>query len=225
MPYPNKHRARAGRSSRAGFTIIELMIVSTILAMLMGVVVTTGNSMKSAYSTADAVAAGEARARRAMDQIVEILSTVDRASVTPTISTPLSSSYVEFTPSTGFAGGSPTWGNTGRIELKPSPADPVDGVDNDGNGIIDDNRLVWVRDFGLATEQDLVLCTQVPVLLQGETADGTDQNGNGLVDEPGFCVEVVGNRLIVRLTVEIVGPKAMKISRTLTRTIALRMGN
>ena len=76
-----------------------------------------------------------------MDQIVEILSTVDRASVTPTISTPLSSSYVEFTPSTGFAGGSPTWGNTGRIELKPSPADPVDGVGNGEGSIRLDSHL------------------------------------------------------------------------------------
>ena len=203
----------------------EVVIVATLMALVMTAVVSTGSSMNHAYSTAEAVSSGEARARRAIERVVDILEMVDRDSLTPRAMAPLSNSTIDFIPGEGLAGSGVKWGNTGRIELRRNPADPDDGVDNDGNGIVDDGRVVWVRDLGLSTMKELVLCTQVSEFLEGEEPDGLDQNENGLIDERGFCIEVDGNRLVVRLTVEIRGPQGMRVLRTLTRTIALRMGS
>ena len=111
------------------------------------------------------------------------------------------SDFVEFRTSSSFASGGPDWSTTTRYEFARDPADPDDGVDNDGDGMIDEGMVVRRVDFGGAGERSETIARGVPELLAGETANGLDDNGNGLVDEPGFVVVFDGSVVTVRLTV------------------------
>lgn len=221
---PLRGTGRRPAGSRGGFTLLEVLIAVTLLSLMVSAVVTTGGSMDRAYGTADAVAEGEQRVHTAMERVEEILARADASSITPAVVAPFSSTWIEFQPVTGYADGSLQWGSTERLELEPNPADPDNGLDDDGNGIVDDCRLVWTRDVGGPGERRTVLCTQVAEFLEGETFDAVDENGNGLTDERGFCVEGDGGVRVVRLTIEIPGPGGMRVRRTVERTLAPRVG-
>jgi hypothetical protein len=89
-----------------------------------------------------------------------------------------------------------------RLTLEYEPNDANDGIDNDGDGLTDECRLRWIRNFGAANETDTVLCTSVREYFEGETLNNADQNGNGLQDERGFHVTRTGSALTFRLTLE-----------------------
>ncbi|MFT4540762.1 MAG: prepilin-type N-terminal cleavage/methylation domain-containing protein [Planctomycetota bacterium] len=216
---------RRNRRLCTGFTILEILIAITLSAVLAGSIATTSDSMERAFSTADAVTEGEVRGRRAMARVMDILMGADNSTITPRLAAPFSSTWIEFQPSLGLVAGEPTWDNTQRIQLIESPSDPDDGIDNDGNGIVDDCQIVWIQDFGLATEATTVISSSISEFLEGENSNGADDNDNGLEDERGFCVEWDGDLMAVRLTVESTGPDDMRVFKTLERTVLLRMGS
>lgn len=213
------------KGSRAGVTLVEVLIVATLLSVVFGAVLTTGDSMSRAFRTGDAISNLETRARRSVDRVCERLLLANRSTAAPQLAAPLHASWIELQRSTGFDGGATTWGNTERVAYQPSPLDPDDGVDNDGDGVVDEGHLVWVRDVGLPGERTSVICTDVREYLEGETFDGLDENGNGLGDENGFCITFDGERATVRLTLERMGPNGLLVTRTFERTIVLRMGD
>jgi hypothetical protein len=119
------------------------------------------------------------------------------------------------------ADGSITW-ETRRLQHQYDPDDANDGLDNDGDGLIDEGRVVLIRDSGGADEQTVVLCSDVREYLEGESADGTDQNGNGLIDERGLCFELAAGRLTIRLTLEVLDAEGRHATRTVETTVHLR---
>ena len=216
-------RRRSSRSRR-GASVLEVTIAIALMGLAMGAVATTGDSMKSAYRTADAVSVGDQRARTAIRRIDEILAVADASSVTPRIEAPFSSTWIEFDTIAGFEGATAVAGDTQRLELRYSPGELDNGVDDDGNGLVDECQLVWIRNVGQPDESESTICTSLSEYLGGETLDGADENGNGLADERGFCIEDDGGLLRVRLTVEIRTAKGLRVLRSVERTTALRMG-
>jgi hypothetical protein len=77
-----------------------------------------------------------------------------------------------------------------------------DGADNNGNGLVDEGCLFWTRDVGEPSEKTHVIARGVREYLEGEEPNLDDDNGNGLEDERGFCLERVGEALVIRLTLE-----------------------
>ena len=47
-----------------------------------------------------------------------------------------------------------------------------DGLDNNGNGLVDEGQVVWITDLGLPGQRAVVLCNWV-----SEALDGTSQYG------------------------------------------------
>lgn len=110
-----------------------------------------------------------------------------------------------------------TWSAT-RVEFRLEPGEVDDGLDNDGNGLVDEGELVLVRDAGGADELEIVLANGVREHLEGELPNGVDDNDNGLVDERGITFERVGSDLRIRLTLETTGRDGRILTRTLETT-------
>jgi len=103
-----------------------------------------------------------------------------------------------------------------------SPRGEESFLDNNGNGLVDEGRLVLRRNPGAASEQVTVLLTGVAEFLEGEIGGNLiDDNGNGLVDEPGFCL-VVGGQITAHLTLLRPGPDGRVLARTMETSVAPR---
>ena len=109
-----------------------------------------------------------------------------------------------------------------RLELRYEDDEVDDGIDNDGDGVVDEGVLVLIQDWMGPTEQEVVLCHGVREFLEGETPNMLDDNGNGLIDERGFSVDLDGENLTFRLSLERVDASGNTVIRTLESSVWLR---
>src|SRR5262249_41383601 len=96
------------------------------------------------------------------------------------------------------------------------------GVDDDGDGLVDERNLVMTRNVGTANEVSIVLCHDVARWYPGEISNVADDNGNGVVDESGFNVQRTGDLLTIRLCIEQPTAGGQKISATAETGVVLR---
>jgi len=113
-------------------------------------------------------------------------------------------------------------GTVTTISFQRDPADAADGVDNDGDGLVDEGRLVMVRNDGEANSTSVTLCKNVGRFLEGEDDGNGDENGNGLVNEPGFLIQRDGNLITLQLTLEEADGSGQLTTRTSTTSVNLR---
>ncbi len=188
------------RTARSGYTLSELVIAMTVFATMLGGLFTFMQSgMRGAKLTSTRALLAR-RTGHAVNHITEALLLSDADTLSPA-NPPLGSSFLDYQVPLAVTAAGVVWDNAARVEWQADPADPSDGVDNNGNGLIDEGRVVVLRDFGLVTQRDTVIATDVARFLQGETANNADDNGNGLQDESGLCFErAADGRVIVRLT-------------------------
>ena len=209
------------RTARAGFTLVEMAISVLLVGMVGGVFVLTTETTTSAVSTGVAVADLDARSVRALERVCEALKSTSVELAAPQAASPFSGEFVDFQRGAGVdADGNALWGTVERFVLEYAEAD--DGVDNDGDGLVDDGSLVWIEDPGGAGEQRVVVCNAVREYLEGETFDGTDENGNGLIDERGFALDFDGDCVTVRLTLAGRDDRGSVVLSTVERTISFR---
>lgn len=206
--------------SRGGFTLVEMAIAVTLLSVLGGLFFLTTESTTNAVGTGVAVAELDARALRALDRVCESLKSTSADMASPQQVTPFSATELEFQRALGAnADGTIAWSAVERFELEYDEAD--NGVDDDGDGLVDEGRLVWVEDPG-ANERRAVLCQGVREYLEGESFDGEDENGNGLIDERGFALDFSGSRVTVRLTLVGRDSNGHALASTVQRSVAFR---
>lgn len=207
---------------RSGFTIVELAIAMLILGILLGAIGMTVLRGGGAYKQGIAAGAVEAQARRALDRIAEQFTSAQSDNLNPNPLPPFGSNTLDFRNSTGFAGGAVTWGPTTRLQFQYDPGEIDDGVDNDGDGVADEGRVVLMENFGLANQVTQVLCVNVREFLEGETPDGADENGNGLIDERGLSFELNDQTLTIRLSLERLDDNNNPLVRTVETGVRLR---
>ena len=209
------------RSTRAGFTLIEVSISMVLTTVLLGLFFMTTQTASTAVDTGVTVAELDARVQRALVRVCDALAGSSSDLTTPQAVAPFSSATVDFQRGQGVdVKGEPVFGPVERLVLEYDEAD--DGKDDDGDGLVDEGRLVWIESPGAAGERRVVLCNDVREYLAGETFDGKDENKNGLIDERGFALDFVGGAVTVRLTLETRGPKGQVLTSTAQRTVAFR---
>jgi prepilin-type N-terminal cleavage/methylation domain-containing protein len=188
----------------AGFSLVEMLVVTAILGFALGVPLMMFRSAAHMRSTVTTCLELQAKVRETLDRIAGRLqgasvSVVPQSALGAGVWSPL----VDFQVATGWNGVGVDWGAPERIALLPSPEDADDGVDNDSDGLIDERVVVWTTDVGLATERSTVLLRDVPELMAGELAgNAVDENGNGLRNEAGLSFEFVGDQVVIRLSLQ-----------------------
>jgi prepilin-type N-terminal cleavage/methylation domain-containing protein len=209
------------RPTRRGFTLLELVLSIALIAMVLGSSLAMTLVGRNAYVATTLQAVADSKGRQVLQRLAKELENADDGNILldPGIN---GGSAMEFAPIVDVVGGALIFGNPVRIQRNPSPTDPDDGVDNDGNGIVDDGLILLTRDVGGADQNSAVLCSGVRELLEGEIADGDDDNGNGLIDEAGLSIRRAGKLVTIRITIEQPGPGGTTALSTLETSINLR---
>jgi len=209
-------------ATRTGLSLVELLIAMLILTMLLGAIGMTVMRGGGAFKHGVAASVVESQARRGIDRIADEFSGARLASLAPNPAAPWGASTLDFDESAGFAAGVVIPGSTSRIARQSHPSDPDDGLDNNGNGLVDEGQIILMRDVGLATETTTVIVPWVREFMEGEIENGVDDNGNGLIDEGGLSFEIAGQTLNIRITLERMDPDQQPLVRTVETSIRLR---
>ncbi|TAJ21261.1 MAG: prepilin-type N-terminal cleavage/methylation domain-containing protein [Planctomycetota bacterium] len=172
---------------RAGFTLIEMLIALSVLALVIVNVTSLVRTAGRAFDSDAANARLEEVATRTMDRVLYALAGASRTSLTPANEMPLSNSLINYQTSLGIDAGVPIFGDPERIELEPA------------NGIVR-----WTRSVGTADQKSVAWGDLVRALNQGEVESNLwDDNENGLVDEAGLSFALIGeNSVRVELSLE-----------------------
>lgn len=210
-----KHRS-------AGFTIVEVVVSSALMAVLLLAVGLTTLSADKAFKAGAAQDRLTSKAQRAIERIVDEISMGGTTGLTPNPTAPLGSSTLSFRTPTGWTAGNTTWDGQRRIAFQYRAEDPNDGTDNDRNGYVDDGCIVLTRNVGLANEDATVLVNNVAEYLDGELPNGSDDNGNGLTDERGLSFVLSGDQLTIRVTVVGRDDNGRSVVRTVTTAVMIR---
>lgn len=209
--------------SRAGFSIAEVLISVTIAAILATSATMVAAQSYVAYKTTNLNSTLESNLRRSLDRVVRELMSASFDRLTPAdLDDDFGADDIVFQEAAAIVDDEIVWGNARRLTFEYEDGELDDGVDNNGNGLVDEGMLVLTRNDGLAAEQRIVICHHVSELLEGELDNGDDDNGNGVIDEAGFNVHRDGNVLTIRLTLEQASEQVGTVQRTLSTSIRLR---
>jgi len=191
-------------SPRAGFTLVEMMIVAALLGLAVWVGAGTLRSGRDAFRMSNQLMTLDTDGARTIRRILEALRAADDSSVAAIPATPFSSAAIDFQIIEPYNGTSTPMGDPRRIEIDA-----------------DAQAIRWVENAGLANERNSFWASNVATLSEGELSNGLDDNGNGMIDEPGlyFCRE--GNVIHVGLTMTTAGPSG-PVTRTWTGSICCR---
>jgi hypothetical protein len=168
-----------------------------------------------------------ARCGRALERVVAEVRGTGSGSFAQDLTTPpglppVWSRTLDFSPGADWVDDAVVWGDQRRLDLELGLGELDNGLDDDGDGLIDEHRLVLTLRPGQIDEARVVIVNDVAELLEGELWNGADDNGNGLVDERGFCVALDEAGLCLRLTIQRATPRGEVVVRTQTDTLFLR---
>lgn len=189
----------------AGFTVLEIVIALTILAMVAANVLMVERSSTKAFEAGTSMSSLDMQLERTMDRIALALMAARKDSLAPGSAAPLWDKQVTFDQSKGFEDGAEVIGDTERIELISGP-----------------EQIVWKQRPDTLDERKVVWTNWVREYFKDETLNGVDDDLNGLTDEAGLSFTVDGNRVTIRLTLEREGPNHTMLKRTQETTVTCR---
>jgi len=210
--------------ARSGFTLLEITIAIAILGLILGAMTGVLDSARQGYIQGSATVRTQSDSRRALDRIATELENGGLGTLTPNpIGVAAPSLMFQVVTGIDVATDLPVLENPSRLQFLYESGETNNGLDDDGDGLIDEGRVVMTRDVGQATEKSTTLVTGVSELLEGELANGIDDNANGFVDESGFCMTLEGRLLVIRLSLS----RPVKQARSIVSTVetAVRFKN
>ncbi len=209
-----------GRTS--GFTLIEVSIAGTIAGGLLFAVAYTSLRASKAYHEGQTRGNLVAKAHQVVDRLAGLIegSVLGTYAPVPPQLTPVST--LTFQQADGFAGGALLLSNQHTIAFQIEQGELLDGLDNNGNGLIDEGQVLWTQNVGQPDQITVVLSHGVSQLLQGEVANLGDDNGNGLADELGLVFELRGNVLFIRLSLEAMDDDGRLVVKTVETAVRIR---
>lgn len=125
---------------RQGFTLLEVIIAGTILSIALGSLTTI--MLASSRSLSDQVQVSRARAagQRALGRLAELALTVEPTSILPMALD--DSREISFEQVTGFDGTANTTSPRVTVRLEPMTGEEQNGLDDNGDGRVDESFLV-----------------------------------------------------------------------------------
>lgn len=205
-----------------GMSLVEVVLSLAMLGTFMGSLVLVLEQGSRSARMGMARQSLEGLTRRTLDRMASDLVGAVADSLAPNPAAPYGSSSLTFQRIGAYEGGALQWGELVTFALWLDDGELDDGADNDGDGLIDERKLVMTREEGGAEPTSSVLVHGVRELTEGETANGLDDNGNGLKDEAGLSFERESGRLVVRLSLEQHSREGGNLVRTLQTSVRLR---
>lgn len=215
--------------SRRGTTMVELLIAALIMTSVLGAIGMTVLAGTRSYEEGVARADVDSQARRLVSRVAEEFLTASRSTLIE--GAQLWSGGAEddgdvelrYRQVTGGAGGVQQLGTERRVRLDYVPGEIDDGIDNNGNSLVDECRILLSMDT--ATAAEVSIGGFVREFLQGESSGSdADGNGNGLADERGLCMtfDDETNTVMVRLTIERLTSQGRLVTSTAETSVLLR---
>ncbi len=209
--------------SRAGSTLVEAMISLAIVLVILGGALVATEQGTAAYEQQLTENAVQTRTGRGLDRILRELAGSSLGSLNPPDpGAPLGTDALSYQRATGWVGGSIVWSPIERVAFEIEESELDNGVDDDGDGFVDEGVVVHLENPGQIDERRSALVRGVCRYLEGEEPNGLDDNANGLLDESGLSFERVAGVLIVRLSIEGMGPEHTRVVETVESSIRMR---
>ena len=192
------------RPARAGFTLVEMVLVAGLLGLAVWVGSGTLRSGRDAFRMSNQLMSIDTDGARTMRRILEALREADDASVASIPAFPFFSESIDFQLVEPYDGTSTPLGDPRCIEIDADAA-----------------AVRWVENPGLGNESSSYWASNIATLLEGEVDNNLDDNGNGMIDEPGLYFSRDGELIRVGLTMTTQGPSG-PVTRTWTGSIRCR---
>lgn len=213
---------RHGAGTRAGLTLVEMLVAASVLGLMLGAIATTLHRGDAAYRAGVSAAVVDTDCRRMLDRLASEFRDADRSSLNPNPTSTFWTSTIDFARVSGVAAGAAVLGPTRRLQLALEVGELDNGVDDNGNGLIDERRLVLVPDVGTPGES-VVIGKYVRERAEGELVNGLDDNANGISDEAGLWFLHDGNgTLTIGVTIERLDTERRLITRSLRTAVRMR---
>lgn len=214
---------RAPRERR-GLSLLELAIAVVISAILFGAAAITVLRADAAFRETEVGAEAQRLCEQTLERVARELMNADRSSLAFAPAPPQPSVGVSYRRAEGWAGGVLQLGPQRRVRFVRDAGEFVDGLDNDGDGLVDEGALILTTD--VAAGDDVVLVNGVAEMGAGELANGADDDGDGLVDEPGFFMlwDAASATLTIELTLERLAPRQRRSVRSGQIAVRIRNG-
>lgn len=215
----------ARRHSRAGFTLLEVIIAITILALILVNVQLVSKSGTAAARSGAMMSSLENELEMTLDRITFALMSAQDEEIEGPLPAPVPSSFVRFASVIGRdAEGNVLMSPTEQISWVAHDGTPTasggsgvggkgDPQQTGGSGrvTLEGGRVTWVEDSDAAASRKVTWSNAVPLVYEGEVdGNAEDDNENGLLDEAGLAFARDGSQVQVFLTVERVDEKGTK---------------
>lgn len=212
------------RRNHSGFTLVELAIVVSIMGMLLGAVSVFHLRCQDSFEQSRAQSRADGAARQAAARILEELSGVSPTMFVPDPTSAFGGDTLTFQRPLSVSNvGVVAWSTQTRLALLMDDGENDNGLDDDGDGLIDEGQVIFTRNVGQVDENSTTLVRGVSEYLEGETGNVGDENANGFNDEQGFCMTLQGSLMLLRITLE----RPVKEGRTVLASVetAVRLKN
>ena len=210
------------RGRRRGLSLTEVMFVVAILSMVMGAVGMVGQTTDRAYRAGVLKASLEQQVAVTIENVLGDLRISVADSLDPALPPGASTNRIQYVQAIGMQAGQVVTTPVRELRFEYETGELDDGLDNNGNGLVDEGRIVLIEDIDGAEPRRRVLTRWVRELEEGEEPNGLDDDGDGQVDEAGFALERQGKSLTLRLTLEKPAHQGGLVARTAQTSIRLR---
>lgn len=135
-----------GQSTKEkGYTLLEILIATTIFAILLSMVYQLLASSQASYDASTGRSEMQVKARRILDDMVKELRLSGASACIL-----LSSSSIQFSKNVGYTSPSITWGDQTTYTLQYDTDDTNNGVDDNKNGYTDE-QIITKQAGGVTT--------------------------------------------------------------------------
>jgi prepilin-type N-terminal cleavage/methylation domain-containing protein len=196
---------RAPHRTRAGFTLLEMIIAIGLVALVVTNIVMAMDSSTKAYEAGASQVEVEDQARRTLDRIALAVMGSSREGLAPGQEFPLHTDSLTYQLNLGYQDGEVVWSDPERIRREEVAA-----------------QITWSKNPGIPGEQRVVWTKWVSEYMKGEVFNGIDDNGNGLIDENGLSFTIDENLVTIRLTLEKIGPDGNPVTVPLETQVDVR---
>ena len=209
------------RAGTRGFTLIELMIGVSVTAGLFYAITMITISASNTYDGTMRRSNLVSKAHQVLDRITDEFVEAELSTMSPAL-VGVGASTITYRVPDSLVGSVITWSGNRTISFQVDQGEFDDGIDNNGDGRIDEGVVLLTIDVGLPTQQQVTLAHQVRSLLAGEIGNLGDDNGNVMADERGLVFELNGNVLTIRLTLENIDEDGNFLSKTVQTSVRIR---